>query len=117
MKNTLLLFFFLFFLGFGAQAQLTASMGNGLSQTKQDDKQQTALKIFPNPASNFIALQGNDEDVYEIRIISLIGKEVLKYQAVKDKKYSIMNLSNGMYLVQMLDIDKKIITTKRLHKR
>jgi len=117
MKNALLLFLFSFFFAIGAHAQLTVSMGDGLSQIEQGKKQKTALKIFPNPASNYIALQGDDHDVYEIRIISIVGKEVMKYQAVKDKKYSIMDLSNGMYLVQMLDISKKIITTKRLHKR
>ena len=117
MKNTLLLFLFSLFIALGAQAQMTASSGNGLSQLNRANKQKTALKIYPNPASNYIGLQGDDDDVYELRVISLVGKEVLRYTAVKGKKYSIMDISNGMYLVQMLDINKKIITTKRLHKR
>ena len=117
MKNTLLLLFFSFFIAIGAAAQITADAGNELSQLPRATKQKTAVKIFPNPASNFIALQGEDHDIFEIRVISLVGKEVLKFEVVKGKKYSIMEIPNGMYLVQMLDLNKKIITTQRLHKR
>ncbi|MEM8909165.1 MAG: T9SS type A sorting domain-containing protein, partial [Bacteroidota bacterium] len=117
MKNTLLLFLFSFFIALGSQAQMTADNDSRVSQLPKTSKRKASVKIFPNPASDFIALQGEDHDVYEIRVISLVGKEVLKYEVMKGKKYSIMDIANGMYLVQMLDVNKKIITTQRLHKR
>lgn len=117
MKNTLLLIFFSFFLAIGVSAQITTDTGSRLSQVSKANKQKVTVKVFPNPASDYIGLRGEDDDVFEIRVISLVGKEVLKYIAVKGKKYSIMTLPKGMYLIQMVDINKKVITTQRLHKR
>lgn len=115
MKNALLLFFLSFFLTLGLQAQSAFDAGTALSQLDQNGKK-AVLKIYPNPATDFIGLS-NDTKVSEIKILNLVGKLVKRFHVMKGEKYPVMDIRNGMYLVQLIDDDGKIITTQRLQKR
>ncbi len=115
MKNTLLLFFLTFFLTLGAQAQSSFDSGNALAQLNQNGRK-TALKIYPNPATDFIGLN-NDSQVSEIKVLNLVGKQVKHFFVSKGEKYPVMDIRNGMYLVQLIDDSGKIMTTQRLQKR
>ena len=115
MKNTLLLFFLSFFLTLGVQAQSSFDLGNATAQLNQNGKK-TVLKIYPNPATNYIGLN-NDTKVSEIKILNLVGKEVKHFYVSKGEKYPVMDIRNGMYLVQLINDSGKIMTTQRLQKR
>lgn len=115
MKNTLLLIFFSIFITLGAAAQSSADAGSALAQLDQQG-QKVALKIYPNPATDYIGLN-NDSQVAEINILNLVGRQVKHFYVMKGEKYSVMDMSNGMYLVQLISSSGKIITTQRLQKR
>lgn len=115
MKNTLLLFFLSFFLTLGAQAQSSFDSGSAMAQLNQNGKK-TVLKIYPNPATDYIGLN-NDTKVSEIKILNLVGKEVKHFHVLKGEKYPVMDIRNGMYLVQLINESGNIMTTQRLQKR
>lgn len=79
---------------------------------------QKIVKIYPNPAFNFIGLN-NIADVGSIIIYNLVGRKMKKFipQNQKGEQYDIADLPRGMYLVQLLGKDGKVVTTQRMSKK
>ncbi len=102
MKNTLLLFVFVL-LTTALSAQ-SASKGT--------------LSVYPNPASDFIALNDNaDQYVAFLAVYNLVGKKVKEFEYVRGDRYPIGDLPTGMYLVQIQDRQRHALTTHKLEKR
>jgi len=76
----------------------------------------TTLKIYPNPASNFFKLK-QVTGVTSIIVYNLVGRKIKQFQIEKNKAYTITDLPKGMYLIQFLGQEGKILTTQRLSKR
>lgn len=75
------------------------------------------ISVYPNPATNFISIN-KDENVRDIAIFNLVGRKLKTFQNVeKDEHYDVSDLPIGMYLVQVIDDKKKIVTTQRISKR
>jgi hypothetical protein len=101
MKHLLLLFAFLL-LGLAAQAQTTPK---GL------------VSIFPNPASEFISVNDQTDQVGSLAVFNMLGKRVKQFDVVKGENYPIADLPKGMYLIQLIDKHKRVITTQKVDKR
>lgn len=86
----------------------------GISSTSASAK--ADLKIYPNPASNFIQLKVT-AGVSAIIIYNLVGRKIKDFTPAKDKTYLIADLPKGMYLIQLLDFSGKVLTTQRLSKK
>ena len=123
MKQTLLTFLFVMFLTIGfsqmgdcrncfSDPDQTYDTGHG--QIASAAKQ---LMVYPNPATNFIMLK-NSTGVKEVRIFNLIGRQVTNFTDVaKGQSYPVVDLPNGMYLVQLIDSNNDIMSTHRMNKR
>lgn len=74
------------------------------------------IKIFPNPASDYIELTDNDK-VAKIVVFNLVGKEMKRFDTENGQRYNISELPKGMYLVQLLDKGGQTIVTQRVSKR
>lgn len=114
MKQTLLLsFFFLLSLSLSAQTNFWRLSATQPAATSI----KVELKIFPNPATDHISLT-QQAGVKSIRVFNLVGKQMKAFPAAfAGEKYYIGDLPQGIYLVQMLGKDEKIITTQRLQKQ
>ena len=75
------------------------------------------LSVYPNPATEYIFVQDNNDAVGEIQIINLIGKKVKLFTFSKGEQFYVADLPKGMYLVQILDHNKNILKTQKLEKR
>ncbi len=81
------------------------------------DLEQEDIKIFPNPASNFIKLS-NSSIVEQIEVFNLIGRKVKTFFDVAEGSlYNIADLPKGIYMIRMLDADNETLVTKRISKR
>lgn len=126
MKKALLLILFFGIFTFAAQAQLgdcgSCDDQNGEYSNNKPPATYIAstpkqkITVYPNPATNFIGLS-DTENVQEIRIYNIIGRQVATFQVEKDGKYNVADLVKGMYLVRIVDNKNKIVTTQRLNKR
>ncbi len=77
----------------------------------------TKVTIYPNPATEFISID-NDTNVQSLQILNLVGRRIkIIEDVVRDTPYDISDLPNGMYLVQIIDKQGKVLTTQRLSKR
>ncbi len=112
MKQTLLLILLSFFLTAGLSAQSTGLLAASASNTHQPTKK---IKVFPNPTTDFIGLS-SDKGVGTIRILNLIGKEIRVFKVIEGHRYNVADIENGMYLIQLISDENKIITTRRLRK-
>ncbi len=77
-----------------------------------------ALKLYPNPAIDFINLNNEEEAVREVVVFSVTGRQMRQFDAVKGKnEFQVSDLPKGMYLVQLLGQKSEILLTQRLNKR
>ena len=107
MKQALLVLFFAF----------TSVALFGQSNADVGSNSAVKISIYPNPATNYISIN-KDENVRDIAIFNLVGRKLKTFQNVeKDEHYDVSELPMGMYLVQVIDTNKKIITTQRISKR
>ncbi|MEN0047027.1 MAG: T9SS type A sorting domain-containing protein [Bacteroidota bacterium] len=117
MKQSLFLFFIFFTLG-TANAQLALKDDCATCPKQRVSYQKTDIKIYPNPATNFIEFQNPQDKVKRVVVYNLVGRPIRKMAATSGKNwYDVSDLSRGMYLIQLLDAKGTVITTKRINKR
>lgn len=113
MKQTLLVFAFIIsFISQGLGQDLLASLETPVSYSSITPN----VEVFPNPAMDYIQLS-NNQIVDKIFLYDMIGKKV-KYFSYRssDEKFYVGDLRKGIYLVQLLDKNNEIISTKRIRK-
>lgn len=120
MKNFLLSFIFIFLtIGLFAQIAGYDSGNSGLIAANFNTNQtvtETNLQIFPNPAVNYIGVSENSS-VERIVVYNLVGRQMKTFPAADGEQYYIGDLRKGMYLVQLLGANSKVIKTQRISKR
>ncbi|MCH2083707.1 MAG: T9SS type A sorting domain-containing protein [Saprospiraceae bacterium] len=112
MKRTLLL---AIFLSVGLMA-FSQNRSKKWSAT-QSSKDLVELKLFPNPATNYIGINGNVDAVKTLKIFNLVGKEMKSYKVTEGATYFVGDLVKGLYLIQLTDKKGKALTTQRVSKR
>jgi hypothetical protein len=75
-----------------------------------------SVSIFPNPTTDYFKIDSN-RDIQKVVVFNLIGREIRTFDAVEETKYNVGDLPNGMYLIQLLGQNNKILTTQRLQKK
>jgi len=72
-----------------------------------------SLRIYPNPVYdgviNFPVLENNNA---EIKIFSILGREVASKKLDSNTSLNVSNLTQGIYLVQLFENNKRISTEK-----
>jgi hypothetical protein len=72
------------------------------------------MLIFPNPASEIIALTSSlGNEITLVEIIDINGKKVL--ERISNNHYLQINVSslhNGMYIIKIMTSDQKVTTQK-----
>lgn len=80
---------------------------------KQNLKTSNTFKTFPNPAEGYFELNPNDE-IKQINLYNSIGQKVETYDYEALKKYDVSRLPNGLYLIEFISREGKILKTKRM---
>lgn len=107
----IILFTFLFFIAFGASAQLA----DNASEIPSFRTYKQTLKVFPNPAAEYFQLADKEDYVDQINIYNIVGKKMRTFEVEDDKKYYLDQFPKGMYLVQLVGHNNKVISTQRLN--
>lgn len=62
-----------------------------------------SIKVFPNPATDYITIQNNFKTIYHVSIIDHTGKTCLsKYISGNENRINISKLSTGNYFVKIV---------------
>ena len=82
----------------------------------QTDKRSPQISIYPNPATDYIKLS-DDDLVANISISNMLGRKMRTFDINKSDRYEIGDLPNGLYLIQIVGKNNKILATQRLTKK
>jgi hypothetical protein len=100
-----------------SSTELMISFSAAAQQNNSATTRPVAQRVFPNPATEFIMLQDDNNTVKHIEIYNIIGRKIGAHNVgSKDEKYDIANLPQGMYMVRMLDGKGNIVRTQRISK-
>jgi Secretion system C-terminal sorting domain len=89
----------------------------GLNLAAQSNSK-TDLTVYPNPVTEFISINDSKDAVAHIVVFSLVGKKEREFECTtKGEQYQISDLPKGLYLVQLQDRDRKVLTTQKIQKR
>ena len=73
------------------------------TSSSHSDKTTRGIKVFPNPASEYISLElGNDMDIYLIELIDSQGKIWKSIKQIYSKRISLKNIPSGLYYLRIL---------------
>ncbi len=74
----------------------------------------TSLKIYPNPANDYITIESNGVNIKVIELIDITGKIVNAYSGLVEynNRINVSNLSKGLYFLKVRTIDNKVIVKK-----
>lgn len=86
-------------------------------QLKAQGSIRPELAVYPNPATDYIAVNDNNDQVSRILVFNLVGRQVKTFQYVKGERYEVLDLPKGLYLVQLIDRNNKVLTTQKVDKR
>jgi hypothetical protein len=76
-----------------------------------EDFAANAVKMFPNPAKGFVNFSSASNEVLDIAVYDMLGKQVVRAEAVQSQ-LNISSLNPGMYFVKMTQGSK--VSTKKL---
>ncbi|MEI7502727.1 MAG: alpha-L-arabinofuranosidase C-terminal domain-containing protein [Paludibacter sp.] len=88
--------------------QMNTSVINALPLEK---KSEVSINIFPNPTSNFITLNGIENDRATVEIQNLTGQTILRTAVSNDSKIDLSVLKSGLYILKVQD-GNRIVSTK-----
>ena len=80
------------------------------------------IKIYPNPSSEYFSISFSDvnkefaDGVKNITVDNIVGKEVKRYEATAENKYSLVGLKRGIYIVRIFDQQDRMVKALRLSK-
>lgn len=76
------------------------------------------ISVYPNPFTDYISVKDNDNQINQIILFSITGKKVRVIEDVdSNERYYLADIQNGIYFVQLVGKNNKVITTQRMNKR
>ncbi len=75
------------------------------------------LSVYPNPTAEYISVRDNNDVVGFLAVFNIVGRKLKEFEYTKGDQYSLLDLPKGMYLVQIQDKGRQIITTQKIDKR
>jgi len=74
------------------------------------------VKLFPNPTTDYFRLE-NAEEAAIMRLYTLDGREVARFEKKADNTYSIANQPVGNYVLSFEDKNGQLFQAVEIHKR
>ena len=89
-----------------------------LIQDNHSDIESNGMLIFPNPANQTFTISFTEaqESVKQVRVMDMLGKEVLRYENPSSNTFNIAHLPVGTYIVQVISISGKEYASKLVKK-
>lgn len=84
--------------------------------TPVTEAEKTKLRVFPNPVTDYMSITRNTF-VKQLWVSNILGKRVRTFDTSFGNKYDIADLPDGVYLVSMVDANRKVVKTVRISKR
>lgn len=88
-------------------------LGTPVSISVNENEPQLSLNVYPNPASNYIVIESNENTV--IRVMNMVGNVVSENRMdSKSMKLDVSNLSAGLYFLSATDLNNNQTVTRKI---
>ncbi len=87
-----------------------------ITATSIKELTQKAVKLYPNPTTDFFMLDG-DAEIEFVEVYNLLGRKVREFVALEGRTYDVSDLHSGFYLVRLMAGEESVIKTINLSKR
>ncbi|WP_160139193.1 S8 family peptidase [Chryseobacterium sp. c4a] len=67
------------------------------------------VKIYPNPSSNYIAVQSAEDKKLDVEIINMQGRSVIKSTVSSGEKITISHLPTGQYIMNINEGSRRVV--------
>lgn len=84
---------------------------SNINQINQELESTSDINIFPNPANNYIQIKNEKNISLQYEIIDLQGRYINSKTKLENNKINTSHLSNGLYILKVIDPD---ISTKSI---
>ncbi len=88
--------------------------GNTIVLAVDSYTEKKEVDIYPNPANNYIVVDGND--IQEVEIYDMMGRKVVSSDMQSSSVIEIDNLSSGIYMIRLVDFNNNVSTKKFIKK-
>jgi len=102
----------------------TYQLGNGYypslelsSLNTETPELQLLVKVFPNPTKESIYITHPTEQLFEVSITDVSGKQILQTVHQKEQPLSVQTLTTGTYFVRVTTKDSKQTNTYKIIKQ
>lgn len=85
--------------------------------TSTRDLRQEEVQLFPNPSSDYFQLKNISESVDRVVLYNIIGRKMREFTAQDGSRYRLSGLPDGIYLAALVNDQKGVLRTLRVHKR
>jgi hypothetical protein len=96
---------------FAASSIPTYNASNCAVGVNEVNMEQVSLLVFPNPVSDELTMTCTANAVLPVELINLIGETVIQTEVNQSVKINTSTLSQGIYLVKVLNKTLKIVVT------
>lgn len=76
------------------------------------DKKELSVEVYPNPAQSFIIISSDKINNGEVRVLDMLGNEVLITSFISQETILLNNLAEGIYLIKVYNDNVKVETKK-----
>jgi hypothetical protein len=84
--------------------------------SKEDFTMDVSLKVYPNPTTQLLFASQKDQHHLEIKLIDLSGKLLLNTKINTGEAIDVSKYTNGMYLIEVKDIETNKKNTYKIIK-
>ncbi len=88
----------------------------GVAQNAQQTPSANQIRLFPNPATEFVILYDETNSVEQLVFFNIVGKQVKQFKVSEGMRYQLGDIPDGIYLVRMVSHQGNIIKTIRISK-
>lgn len=85
--------------------------------TSTRDLRQEEVQLFPNPSSDYFQLKNMSDNVDRIVLYNIIGRKMREFNAQDGSRYKLAGLPDGVYFAALVNDQKGILRTLRVHKK
>ena len=98
-------------------AFLFFSLGGIALQAQQSGAHKPEWSVYPNPVIEQFTVQDNSDVVNNVSVFNLIGKKVKTFEHSRGAFHYVGDLPKGVYLVQLVDKNNRVLLTQKMDKR
>jgi hypothetical protein len=74
------------------------------------------VRVYPKPVTEYFKVD-HHPSIAKIKVLNITGRLVRSFRYESNQRYQISDLPQGIYLIQLVDLNNKAVLTRRLSKR